>query len=43
MLDAFNRHPESVGETYGEHLAQAGTFGATMITFTFFGGTIVLK
>lgn len=32
MLDAFNRHPESIGETYGEHLAQAGTFGATMIT-----------
>ena len=31
MLDAFNRHPESVGETYGEHLAQAGTFGGTMI------------
>ena len=32
MLDAFNRHPESVGETYGEHLAQAGTFGGAMIT-----------
>ena len=32
MLDAFNRHPSSVGESYGEHLAQAGIFGATMIT-----------
>lgn len=32
MLDAFNRHPSSVGETYGEHLAQASGFGMTMIT-----------
>lgn len=32
MLDAFNRHPSSVGETYGEHLAQASGFGLTMIT-----------
>lgn len=32
MLDAFNRHPSSVGESYGQHLAQASGFGATMIT-----------
>ena len=32
MLDAFNRHPSSVGESYGEHLAQASGFGVTMIT-----------
>lgn len=31
MLDAFNRHPSSVGESYGEHLAQAAGFGMTMI------------
>lgn len=30
MLDAFNRHPRSVGETYGQHLLQAGSFGATL-------------
>lgn len=32
MLDAFNRHPSSVGETYGQHMAQASGFGMTMIT-----------
>lgn len=32
MLDAFNRHPSSVGESYGRHLAQASSFGLTMIT-----------
>ena len=32
MLDAFNRHPSSVGESYGQHLAQASGFGMTMIT-----------
>lgn len=32
MLDAFNRHPSSVGESYGQHLAQASSFGVTMIT-----------
>ena len=32
MLDAFNRHPSSVGESYGRHLAQASGFGLTMIT-----------
>lgn len=32
MLRAFNDHPSSVGETYGQHLAQASGFGATLIT-----------
>ncbi len=27
----FTRHPEEVGETYGEHLATAAGFGATMM------------
>jgi len=31
MLDSFTRHPHSVGETYGEHLAMAGGFGVTLI------------
>ena len=31
MLDAFNRHPSAVGESYGEHLGQASRFGAAMI------------
>ncbi|HVK43049.1 MAG TPA: DUF6356 family protein [Phenylobacterium sp.] len=31
MLDAFNRHPAAVGESYGEHLAQATAFGAAMV------------
>jgi hypothetical protein len=31
MLDAFNRHPAAVGESYGEHLAQAAAFGAAMV------------
>ena len=31
MLSAFNRHPSSIGETYGQHLAQASGFGAAMI------------
>lgn len=31
MLDAFTRHPHSVDETYGEHLAMAGSFGTTLI------------
>lgn len=31
MLHAFNDHPSSVGETYGQHLAQASGFGAAMI------------
>ncbi|MET3527934.1 MULTISPECIES: DUF6356 family protein [Phenylobacterium] len=31
MLQAFNQHPSSVGETYGQHLAQASSFGATLI------------
>ncbi len=31
MLQAFNQHPSSVGETYGQHLAQASSVGATLI------------
>lgn len=31
MFEAFNRHPRDVGETYGEHLGQASTFGAGLI------------
>ncbi|WP_332771401.1 DUF6356 family protein [Phenylobacterium sp.] len=31
MLDAFNRHPSAVGETYVEHLGHAGGFGAEMV------------
>lgn len=31
MLDAFNRHPGDVGETYVEHLGHAGSFGAEMV------------
>ena len=31
MFEAFNRHPRDVGETYGEHLGQASTFGASLI------------
>src|SRR5689334_20512939 len=27
----FSEHPASVGETYGEHLVQASSFGARMI------------
>ncbi|HEX8643971.1 MAG TPA: DUF6356 family protein [Allosphingosinicella sp.] len=27
----FNRHPNEVGETYGEHLVSAGSFGLRMI------------
>lgn len=32
MFEAFNRHPRDVGETYGEHLAQASGFGASLVT-----------
>ncbi len=28
---AFTEHPESVGESYGEHLVQASSFGFAMI------------
>lgn len=31
MLSAFNKHPESVGETYGEHFVMASTFGLRMV------------
>lgn len=31
MLDAFNRHPTAIGESYAQHLAQAAAFGVTMI------------
>jgi Family of unknown function (DUF6356) len=27
----FNEHPASVGESYGEHLVQASSFGTRMI------------
>jgi len=27
----FNEHPASVGESYGEHLVQASSFGTQMI------------
>ncbi len=27
----FNKHPHSVGESYGEHLVVAGRFGVTLI------------
>jgi hypothetical protein len=27
----FNRHPREVGESYGEHLVHAGSFGLTLI------------
>jgi hypothetical protein len=30
MLRAFTEHPESVGETYFEHMASASGFAATM-------------
>lgn len=32
MLAAFTRHPAAIGESYVQHLAQAGTFGITMIS-----------
>ena len=32
MLAAFTRHPAAIGESYGQHLAQAGSFGAAMIS-----------
>jgi len=31
MGNPFKRHPEQVGETYGEHMATAAGFGATML------------
>ncbi|MEL6366127.1 MAG: DUF6356 family protein [Pseudomonadota bacterium] len=31
MKRLFNEHPESVDETYGEHLAQASGFGGRLI------------
>jgi len=30
-IDAFTRHPASVGETYGEHLAFASGVGSRLI------------
>ena len=27
----FNEHPESVGETYGEHMVRASCFGGRMV------------
>ncbi|MBN33166.1 MAG: hypothetical protein CMM46_00045 [Rhodospirillaceae bacterium] len=31
MIDLFTRHPESVGETYLEHMGVASSFGFRMI------------
>ena len=31
VLRAFTEHPESVGETYTEHMARASCFGVRMI------------
>lgn len=31
LSDPFVRHPASVGESYGEHFAQASMFGARLI------------
>jgi hypothetical protein len=31
ILRAFTAHPESVGESYGEHLFRASSFGVRMI------------
>ena len=31
MLKPFTRHPDSVGETYGQHLGVAWSFGFTLI------------
>ena len=31
MQKLFTEHPESVGETYGEHLAHATGFGVRMV------------
>jgi hypothetical protein len=31
MLKPFTSHPESVGETYGEHMGVAWSFGFTLI------------
>lgn len=31
MLDAFTRHPRSVDETYGEHMAVAWSFAVPML------------
>jgi len=31
MKTLFTQHPESVGETYGEHFVHAGAFGITLV------------
>jgi len=31
MLKSFTRHPETVGETYGQHMGVAFGFGFTLI------------
>jgi len=31
MISMFTRHPASVGETYGQHMAMAGSFGFRLI------------
>ncbi len=31
MLGSFTRHPKSVGESYGEHMGVAWSFGFTLL------------
>lgn len=31
LINAFVRHPQSVGESYGEHAMFAGRFGFTLL------------
>jgi len=31
MLKPFTRHPEAVGETYGQHMGMAWSFGFTLV------------
>lgn len=31
MVKYFTEHPETVGETYGQHLLKAGSFGICMV------------
>ena len=35
MLELMTRHPKSVGETYGEHLAAAWTISGTLLAASF--------
>jgi hypothetical protein len=31
MIDAFTRHPKSVGESYGEHMAAAASYAFPLL------------